>query len=349
MTGAVVLFGLWSAGDFAHAQTAGVLQQTDQSVVETHDTAANYTSQWGQGFNGLASGVSVVYDGLATSTPSSGSLQFSIQQYSDAGYGSLVGVCAYTTTNYNQPTAVYTWNTLYTTYGFGCTLYPTSYVQIQVLAPYNYVFSGTATQPANVTTGNVPAGLSVLIPYFQVQGVSGSPDWSLITTPPPFTLGTTSAAIAASSSLWASLTLASSSAQCDTGNLFSDGLCAAGAYLFVPAPSTFEEYASLPQTEQGHWPFSWIFGVESQIDTATSTTGNLPAWSLDLNSAASTTFASTTMPNFLPSFTFFSSTTVMTFLQPSQWDAMQALLAAVLWLGLVVDIFFVLRNRFHRV
>jgi len=225
--------------------------------------------------------------------------------------------------------------------GAGCLFFGSGYA-----LPRNSAPNWTAAY----TVGS--GGAFSAIQYFVQFDASGEPytpiNWNAITPVVPFTLGTTTTAIAASSSLWNDIST-STITNCNSGNLIGDSLCAAGAYLFLPSPSVFAAYSLLPVTLSTHWPFSWLNEVDTTISTATSSTGQLPSYSLDLFTAASTTFASTTLPNFMPSFTFFSSSTVMTYLPSDDWSALQSLLAAALWLGFVADVFFTLRNRFHRV
>lgn len=171
-------------------------------------------------------------------------------------------------------------------------------------------------------------------------------DWNLINVAPAVPYGAITFATS-SASLFAAFSTTTIAVSCATGNVFSDALCAAGTFLFIPNPTILNQYLQLPSIQQTHFPFSWLYQVQSTINTQSASTGNLPTYSLDLATVDPST--STPLGGVLPNFTFFSSSTVMAYLPSSDWSNLQALLAAVLWLGLVVDIFFVLRNRFHRV
>lgn len=164
-------------------------------------------------------------------------------------------------------------------------------------------------------------------------------DWSAITTPPPFTLGTSSDAIAASSSLWGSLALASTTLQMSCGtesvsdpaSYISVGLCQVGSYLFVPSPGILSSYADLPTVVQTKVPFSWFYALQS-------TYGQLSASSTD-NMAdvvipfASTGIGSTTaMGEILPNVTLLSSSTIATYLPNPLRATVLDIESAAIWI-----------------
>jgi len=351
LAGGLVIFALFSAG-LVHAD----VYQTDFGT-EDNTEGNSWVLQIGTGYSGTASALSF-FAGASLPSPLSGPIM-DVEQYSDGTYGTLIGTCSF-----DQTTAAGTYAT--STFevarnpsgdsGLGCNIQPTSYValffQSDATGGQYFRFYGSASQaPPVVNVVSTPGG-AVVTPYLYLSGVYGanSIDWTQITPAIPFTLGTSSTAIAASSSLWGALSTSTIS-TCNSGDPVADAICAAGAFLLLPSPSVFEQFAELPTAEQAHWPFSWLYQVQTIVTGQTATTGNMPAYSMDLFSAASTTFnsASTSMPDFLPSFTFFSSSTVMTYLPQTDWTALQTLLVAVLVLGLVADVFFTLRNRFHRV
>lgn len=175
-------------------------------------------------------------------------------------------------------------------------------------------------------------------PYFTLNA---SPDWS--------GLNATSTALTSLYQAGASSTLSVIQQRCSgSGNIFGDAICAAFVFVFVPDPQILNQFAALPTTEADHWPFSWVAGVTTAFDAlSASSTSNLPTYSMNL---ASVDPASTTpLGPILPSFTFFSSSTVLQYIGQSNWNALMAIMTAVLYMLLVYDIFFTLRNRFHRV
>jgi hypothetical protein len=117
---------------------------------------------------------------------------------------------------------------------------------------------------------------------------------------------------------------------------------------FVPNPHILNSYAQLPQTEASHWPFSWVISIQAAFSgQSASSTANLPSYTLNF---ASVDPASTTaMGPILPSFTALSSTTVLTYIGQTNWNLLQSFIVAILYLMFGYDVFFTLRNRFHRV
>lgn len=221
--------------------------------------------------------------------------------------------------------------------------------------------SGDSAQLSVVTTSDftpsahvIGSSNTVIIsgspqPGFSGNFVAGSTvDWTAITTSPPFTLGTTSTAIAASSSLWSSISIASSSLSCSTGNVFSDALCSAGAYLFIPSPAVLNNFSLLPQQLGTRFPFSWIYGVQSAINglTASSTTNFEPAI-LNLHDLG--VGSTTPIGNILPNFDALSTSTIQKYMPVGTWDDIQLLISASLWLGLGLYLFYETRSLLHRV
>lgn len=161
----------------------------------------------------------------------------------------------------------------------------------------------------------------------------------------PTATGTVSVTIgqATSSSLFsgfdATSTLGKLDAQCSQAtNLFAEGLCMAGVFLFVPDPATLDDFFALPSVAATKFPFSWIYGVKGQFDVlSASTTSNFASLSLNL---ASTGVGSTTaIGNILPNFVGFSTTTLLAYIGSGVWNTFQDLISAGLWLGLVLYIY----------
>jgi len=184
---------------------------------------------------------------------------------------------------------------------------------------------------------------------FSSSGQNEPPiDWTAITPAVPFTLGSTTDAIAASSSLWQSLTLASTSISCAAGDWVQNDVCAVFSYLFVPSPSVIGNFSTLPSQLQTRFPFSWVYGVQTAFEGLTaSSTSNFQSATLDLHSLG--IGSTTAIGNVLPDVSVLSTTTINTFLPAGMWNTIQELIAASLWLSLGVYIFFETRNRLHRV
>jgi len=167
-------------------------------------------------------------------------------------------------------------------------------------------------------------------------------DWGAISF--PLVYGTSTAGIATSSPLWNSITFASSTVQCETGNIFSSGLCAAGSYLFVPNPQILNSYAGIPTILSQKFPFSWVYGVSSAL-TGGSGAAAVATSTYSINLANLGIGSTSPMGNILPNFTAFSEASVKTYIPAPVWATFQALIVAGLWLLLGFDIYATVRRR----
>lgn len=154
--------------------------------------------------------------------------------------------------------------------------------------------------------------------------------------------------IATTSALYQSVLAASSSVQCNTGNLFTDGLCTVGAYLFVPSTDVVAEWTTLPNTISTKFPFSWVYGVQAIFtNLSASSSANMIAPTMDFTGVDPAT--STPFGAILPNITVLSSSTIQTYISPTMWATFQTLIAAALWLTFAADVFFTVRNKVSRV
>jgi len=182
-----------------------------------------------------------------------------------------------------------------------------------------------------------------LYPSSQTTGI----DWSLLYFAPPYS--SSSAAIATSSALWESISFASSTVRCDSGNIFSDGLCASLSYLFVPDPTVLNGFAELASTTfPSKFPFSWAYGLYGAVNSlSASSTLNFAASVLDM---ASLGIGSTTpIGNVLPNVTAISSSTITHFLPAGEWNFIQSLLAYFAWILLAFYVFERVKHRHNHV
>jgi len=165
--------------------------------------------------------------------------------------------------------------------------------------------------------------------YFLV-GDTAVIDWGALYVPVVFSSST--AAIATSSGLWNSLTLASSTAQCNSGNLFTDGLCAAGTFLFIPNVDILNGFFTIPTTAATKFPFSWIYGVKTEFNSL-SVSSTTAMTTLSYNFHDLGIGSTTPMGNILPNVEVFSKNTIETYISPSLWSTFQTLIATALWLS----------------
>jgi len=228
---------------------------------------------------------------------------------------------------------------------------PTSYTGLPItyITDFQTAF-GTTTSPA---AGNyymllydanyAPTG--EYFPFYWtgfVPMVSSQIDFSQYYTPTVFS--TTSAAIAASSSLWGAYASTSQLTDtCTTGNVFGDALCSAVAFLFVPNPNVVSGFTMIPTVAGTRFPFSWIYGVQAEFSSlSASSTKNMST--LSINFADLDIGSSTPMGSILPNVTVFSTTTVTQYIGLTTWQYFQDWIGFTLWLGLIADIFFLAKR-----
>lgn len=123
------------------------------------------------------------------------------------------------------------------------------------------------------------------------HGPNTNINWSAIYTPLVFS--TTTAAIAASSSLWGAFaTTTQLLTVCNTGNLVIDTSCSVFAYLFVPNPELISGLVAIPGSLGQKAPFSFITSVQSLINTfisnVSTTTPSNNQWHYQNGAASST-------------------------------------------------------------
>jgi len=216
--------------------------------------------------------------------------------------------------------------------------------------PPSTVFTGLLiTQDASFTGSQ-----GLMIDELHTLSASFVINFNSIAPPPPFTLGTTSDSIAASSSLWGSLSLASSTLEqscgtesiTDPASYISVGICQVFSFLFVPSPTTVSQYYQLPTIIQGRAPVSWFqtlvstWGSVSASSSANMADVVIPFHDLGIGST-------TAMGNILPNITILSSTTITTYLSPNILGTLLFLESAAIWVLFAYFIYedVVRRNR----
>lgn len=184
---------------------------------------------------------------------------------------------------------------------------------------------------------------------FSVYPTANTPiNWSLLETAGPIDW-TALQYVATSSSLFSdsTTTLELLAERCDdSGNIFSRGLCYAGTFLFVPNPSVLDSYAELPRTIGEKFPFSWVYTV---ADTLTSLSASSSTTTISVDMSAAGIGSTTAIGNILPNFTVFSYEVLTEFMPAGVWDAIQALMAAALWIALGLDVYHTIRKRHSHV
>lgn len=193
-----------------------------------------------------------------------------------------------------------------------------------------------------------PAGTEYCFstPYWQLNS---SINWGALNLYTPSVFSSSSQGIATSSTLWESLATSTITNCANAGNIFSEGLCTAGSYLFMPSPDVLNDYANFPTLVQTKFPFSWVSGVSDAFDDlSASSTANFISVTIPFHDAGVGTTTGAAFGNFLPNINILSTSTVLTYISEAQWAFFQSLIALGLWLGLALDIFFTVRDRMHQ-
>jgi len=171
-------------------------------------------------------------------------------------------------------------------------------------------------------------------PYLKLtDAINNSINWTDLEVVPPIDFGAVQF-VATSTSFFsgdASGSLQALADECSTtGNIFSNALCRAFAYLFVPNPTVLDQYQNLGPQLQTKFPVSWVYQVQAEINTAATTTLSSPVWTMNLHDAG---IGSTTpLGNILPNMVVFSSSTVKRYISDAQWNALMTLAGAAIWL-----------------
>lgn len=166
--------------------------------------------------------------------------------------------------------------------------------------------------------------------YAGTQHCGAEPTWTMNT----INAFSNPQGVATSSALFAGMdatsTLSALANQCSqSGNIFAEGLCTAGVYLFVPAPAILQQYATINQSAEAKIPFYYVSYVQSVFSPfATSTSSNLPLLDIPLSSWTS---ASANHLLQLPDITL-STTTISQYLSDDLRNILKALITAGIWL-----------------
>jgi len=127
------------------------------------------------------------------------------------------------------------------------------------------------------------------------------------------------------------------------GNIFSEGICTAFAFLFAPSPESLEGFSSLASSTQAKFPV--IAQVASVLSGLTaSSTDNLPTYTLNLHDLG--IGSTTAIGNILPNFDALSSSTVTRWAPAGAIPALKGLAAAAIWLAFALDVFYTTRTLF---
>jgi len=113
----------------------------------------------------------------------------------------------------------------------------------------------------------------------------------------------------------------------------ANGLCNVTVFLFVPPQSSLSQFQLLASTTQSRIPFSYAYQLYTDFSgLSASSTANLPTWTLSFVGFASSSVLGPILPDHL---TFFSTSTISTYLPDSTRLAMLFIERMGIWVGLV--------------
>jgi len=333
------VLGVFFFVGIAHADTR-IVQQLGYDGVEL-----GQTTRWGQSFvapstgnvGSVAAAMSASCGTIAIGTLVAGEFQAIGTPYTSAT--AINGGFRWTGGSASLTQGTTYWILFGTAAGASCTA-SDRLRNASVLNPFN----GTAAHATRAVSGNFVFSPFAFDMVFSVCSDttcglnsvpdSGGIDWNLLFLPPPFSPN--AVAIAASSSLWgmysATDTLDALNGQCSqAGNIFSEGLCNAGVFLFIPNPAITNAYLALASTTLPQkFPFSWYFGLKGTYDSLTaSSTANMASVVIDF--AAVDPATTTPFGPILPTATVLSSSTISTYLSPSLLSLILGLETAAIW------------------
>lgn len=207
-----------------------------------------------------------------------------------------------------------------------------------VLAFRNYMATGGAPPTSNYSMVKL------------VQGPFGGIDWNAISFPVVYS--STTQAFSASSSLWSNLsatdTLAAMNGSCSqAGNIFAEGLCTAGVFLFVPNSAVVSAFSDLASTTiPSKFPFSWVYAVRGTFGgLAASSTSNMIVLTFPYHSLGVGSTSPLGLANIAPDVVVFGTSTIEKYIDPGTWATFQTLIGLAFILTLLADIFFTVRGR----
>jgi len=276
---------------FAFAQVTS-LSQTDYSVPDQNFPNTTISFHLGQGFTGNAIGAAL-YVASSSGAYGANNLYVNITQFSDAGYTTDAGDCDFQITPPFVTPAI-TNLAFYSSVGLGCTLDFNSYVRITVGTVNGFGYHIQLAGASSTPTGWVLAGVnpySFASPYLVISGLSQGINWNAIYT--PLVYSTSSAAIAASSTLWGAYASTTQLATvCNSGNFFTDAICTSVAYLIVPNPQLLSGIVAIPSYAANRAPFSLMTSmvqfVQQMMEAVATTSPNPSTWHYSAGGASTT-------------------------------------------------------------
>jgi len=328
---------------------AEIVQPNSQTLGDSFYGTPDY--KVGNGISGELTSIQTQYFYDSSSTFSNVGVQF--LQYSDAGYSSLVGDCAFIAPSYAAGTGTHTDDMSFyapDTSGVGCTFSSANYVEIafptNASGTIHISWYGSVNLPSGWTIVSNPY-TTIQAPFLITNGLAGGPggiNWAAINQSPPIPYGAISFATT-SAGLFSAFSTTTIAAQCSTGNVVSDALCAAGAFLFIPNPTVLQNYTDLPAIMQSKFPLSYVAALQQDWSaiSATSSTSSMITVGInfhDVDPSASSSFGS-----ILPNVTVLSKATIETYIPDSMWQFFQFLIAIGIWIAFATDVFFFVKNK----
>jgi len=214
---------------------------------------------------------------------------------------------------------------------------------------YAWGFPFGTFQYANQCKYPNPAGTEYCksTPYFQLNS---SIDWGALNLYTPVVFSSTTQGLATSTINWGALSTSSIPICTDSTNFFSEGLCVAASFLFVPNPDILNQYVQLPNMVSTKFPFSWFFGMKDTINNLSAASSSVNFFDIRLNfqdmNVASTSPLS--LPQIAPNVSVLSTSTIQTYISEGTWNTFQTFIKWGIWLSFISYVFFEVRNKMHK-
>jgi len=132
-----------------------------------------------------------------------------------------------------------------------------------------------------------------------------------------------------------------------TSNIFTEGLCYAGSYLFIPSTTSMQIFSDLHTQMASTSPFSYVFQIQYLYNSlAASSSNTFVDWEIDLSGASSSAAwgGASLIPDKL---VILSTSTVMQYMTQSQLDTFKTLIAMAIWMIALTYSYSMLRGFFR--
>jgi len=123
------------------------------------------------------------------------------------------------------------------------------------------------------------------------------------------------------------------------GSSIALGFCNVGVFLFIPSSGALNAFSALASTTQTKIPFSYYYNVKTILESATSTSGNFTAMSLNLGGATGVGSTSPFAGVLNQDFQLLSTSTISTYISPSTYSLLMDLARYAIWIAVMFHLY----------